>query len=287
MNRIFVFRSISIVCMLVLFTACSQATETPTSTPLAIEPQTSTEAPLATESPAVVTEAPAATEAPVTSEGGMPVAGAGQCANAYYPVREGATWTYNSTGSPEGNYSYTETLKSVSDTGFVLERQFDQVTGTQEWSCTSEGLVALQLGGGTLITNSLKLVIESQNVSGVIYPPEIQDGDQWDYALDFTGTMNITGTAGAAAGSNKNHFTALGVESVTVPAGTFDAMKIQVDTNFEANVELQGLKVPFNLTSTYYYWYAQGVGWVKAEGSGSVAGQTFKETLELQSYNIP
>lgn len=282
MKRIF-STGISVLLFLVFITACSATNET--ETPVAVSPKDTQVSP-EQETP-VLTETALATEAPVTSGSGMPVAGNDLCANAYYPVREGATWTYQSSGSPEGPYSYTETLTSVREDGFVLERKFNEVVGTQDWSCTADGLVALQLGGGTLIMDNLKLEIDSQDVSGVIYPVEIKEGDQWDYALNFTGKMNLTGTAGAAMGSNKNHFTALGMESVTVPSGTFDAMKIQIDTTLDASIDFQGLSVPFKLSSTYYYWYAQGVGWVKAEGSGDVAGQTFSETLELQSYNIP
>ena len=273
MNVRLVFRNISLLLLLTI-SACSKPTATPSAAPLPTQPPAGTEAPVAT-------------EGPITSGGGMPVAGSGQCANTYYPVREGATWTYKSTGSPAGDFGYTDTISSVREDGFTLTSQFANVTRTQEWACKPEGLVALQLGGGAVTSQNLKLQVDSQNATGVTYPTEIKVGDQWDYALDFTGKMEIAGNSGAATGSDKNHFNALGEESVTVPAGTFDALKIQVDTALDIQVTYQGLTVPVTLKSSYNYWYAQGVGWVKASGTASMAGESFTETIELQSYSIP
>jgi len=74
----------------------------------------------------------------------------GVCANDYYPVREGATWSYKSTGSMAGDYSFTDTITSVQDNGFTLTSQFGSLTRTQEWACDEDGLKALELGGGAL-----------------------------------------------------------------------------------------------------------------------------------------
>jgi hypothetical protein len=64
-------------------------------------------------------------------------------------------------------------------------------------------------------------------------------------------------------------------------------MKIQVETTLNMNVSYQGLSVPVTFSGSYTYWFAQGVGWVKAAGSGSAAGMSFSDNIELQSYSIP
>ena len=234
---------------------------------------------------------PATEEPPVTSEGnGMPVAGEGLCANAYYPVREGATWSYKSTGSPAGDYSYTDTITSVREDGFTLNSQFEGVTRTQEWACKSEGLVALQLGGpsaATLNTQDMQLNLTVNNVSGVTFPSEITTGDEWQHMLELEGDLDIAGTPAEATRGAKSSFSALGAEGVTVPAGTFDAMKVQVDSTITINATFQGVSMPVAFSGTYTFWFAQGVGPVKASGTGEVAGTSFTETIELQSYNIP
>ena len=269
---------LSLFLTIIFLTACSSP-----STPSPTETQpTQTQVPKATE---------LATEPPATSEsGGMPVAGEGLCANAYYPVREGATWSYKSTGGPTGEYSFTDTITSVRDDGFTLSTQFGDLTRTQEWSCTPEGLVALQLGGApaaTLNAQNMQLNLDVKNVSGVTFPSEINAGDQWQHNLDFEGKMKISNQEGAATGNAQTSFKAVGNESVTVPAGTFDALKIQIDTTLNINVWFQGISVPVSFSGSYNYWFVQGLGWVKASGTGSVSDTSFSETMELQWYNIP
>jgi hypothetical protein len=271
---------LSLFLTIIFLTACSSP-----STPSPTEPQpTQTQAPQAT-------AAELATEPPATSEsGGMPVAGEGLCANAYYPVREGATWSYKSTGGPAGEYSFTDTISSVREDGFTLSSQFGDLTRTQEWACKPEGLVALQLGGpsaATLSSENMQMNLEVKNVSGVTFPSEINPGDQWQHNLDFEGKMTIVNQEGAATGNAQSSFNAIGTESVTVPAGTFDALKIQIDTTLNISVSFQGVSVPVSFSGSYNYWFVQGVGWVKASGTGSVSGTSFSETIELQSYNIP
>src|SRR5215212_8232661 len=162
----FIFKGISLLLIFTFMTACS-AGAAPTVAPT---------------SAAVSTETSIPTEAPISPGTGMPVTGTGLCANAYYPVREGATWTYQSVGGPTGEFSFTDTITSVREDGFTLTTQFKDLTRTQEWSCTSEGLVALQLGGpsaATLNTQDMQLNLDVNDVSGVTIPNTIATGDQW------------------------------------------------------------------------------------------------------------
>lgn len=276
-------RKIKSILSLLLITLLVAACATPANDPAA-GPQTTQTEP----TQAVVTEP--ATEPPVTSEGGMPVRGEGLCSNAYYPVRQGATWNYKSTGGPAGEYNFTDTLSSVREEGFTLSTQIGGVTRTQEWSCTSEGLVALQFGGAPaamLNAQNMQLNLEVGNVSGVTFPDAINAGDQWQHNLDLQGDMTVLGEQGTATGNAQTNFTAIGEENVTVPAGTFNAMKIQVDTTLNMNVSYQGLSIPVAFTGSYTYWFVQGVGWVKASGTGEIEGTSLSETTELQSYSIP
>ena len=221
---------------------------------------------------------------------GVPVTGEGICANTYFPVREGATWTYRSEGSPSGDYTFTDTITSVREDGFTLTSESDDFTRTQEWACKEEGLTALQLGGiplSALSSQDIDLEIEVKNVSGAALPAELSPGSQWQHMLDFEGNMEIAGETATAEGNVQTNFNAVGSENVTVPAGTFEAMKVQVVTALNISMKIQGLTVPVAFSGTYDYWYAQGVGWVKASGSGNVTGIAYDETIELQSYNIP
>lgn len=262
---------LSLLLIIIFLTACSSpSNQSPTETQ-AIE----TQAPQTTATELV-------TEPPATSEG--------VCTNPYYPVREGATWSYKSTGGPTGEYTFTDTITSVRADGFTLSSQFGELTRTQEWACKPEGLVALQLGGpsaATLNSENMQLNLEVKNVSGVTFPSEINVGDQWQHNLDFEGKMTVANQEGSATGNAQSSFNALGNESVTVPAGTFDALKIQIDTTLNINVSVQGVSVPVTFSGSYTYWFVKDVGWVKASGTGSISGTSFSETIELQWYNIP
>jgi hypothetical protein len=205
-------------------------------------------------------------------------------------VREGATWIYQSTGSPADDYRFTDTITSVSDDGFTLTTEYEKFTRIQEWSCSPEGLLALQLGGpvvAALQSQAIHLDLELKNVSGITLPRDIVAGNTWQHDLEFEGEMDIAGEEGTASGTAQATFNALGMEGVSVPAGDFDAMKIQVDTLVNLDVTYEGLTVPVTYMATYTYWFAPDVGWVKANGGASISGQSFHENIELQAYNLP
>ena len=231
---------------------------------------------------------PVATVSTATMESSTPVPQS-LCANAYYPVREGTTWSYKSTGGPAGEYAFTDTITSVREDGFTLSTQIGDLTRTQEWTCTSEGLSALQLGGAPaamLNSQKIHLNLDVKNASGITFPSQINAGDQWQQSADVEGDVSMGNEGGKAKGTAQMNFHALDQESVTVPAGTFDAMKVQVDTTLTVNVAYGGLSLPVKFTGTYTYWFAPNVGWVKATGTGNVLGTTFSDTTELQGYNI-
>ncbi|HET9909337.1 MAG TPA: hypothetical protein VFQ23_22005 [Anaerolineales bacterium] len=212
------------------------------------------------------------------------------CSNRYFPVREGATWTYKNSGSPAGEFQFTDRVSSVRADGFTLTSQLGNTAWTQEWACQQEGLVALQLGGApamTLTAQGVQLNLAVNNVSGVTFPRDIIAGNQWQHNLDFDGQVEMAGQSGNAQGTALTRFTVLGNETVTVPAGTFEAVKIQVEPTLDINVGFQLLSIPVTISGTYTYWFVQDVGWVKASGAGNFAGQTLSETIELQSYHVP
>jgi hypothetical protein len=126
-------------------------------------------------------------------------------------------------------------------------------------------------------SNQFQLDVTFQNPLGVTLPPTIAPGDRWSQSFEYE-------TSGGIAGSGKAVITyeALGVESVTTPAGTFQAMKIQGQTKEDIQATFNGMAV--NSSSEYQtiYWFAEGVGLVRSETTGS-----YLETVELQSYNLP
>src|SRR5215216_3993553 len=264
---------ISVLLITIFLAACSAPPTNPQST---------------TTTPTMLTET--ASVATATVESATPVAEQSLCTNLYYPVRQGATWTYKSTGGPAGEYSFTDTITSVRDDGFTLSTQTGSLTRTQEWTCSAEGLTALQLGGAPaamLNSQNLQLNLDVKNSNGVTFPRQMNPEDQWQQSVDVDGSVVVANEQGTGSGNAQMNFQAVGNESVTVPAGTFDAMKVQVDTTLNITVAYEGLSLPVKFSGTYTYWFALDVGWVKASGTGSMMGTSFSEMTELQSYNLP
>ena len=190
-----------------------------------------------------VTES-AVTESTATAS--LPAA-QGLCANAYYPVRAGATWNYKSTGGPAGEYSFTDTITSVREDGFTLSTQIRDLRRSQEWTCKPEGLVALQLGGAPaamLNSQNIQLNLDVTNSSGVTFLSQMNAGDQWQQSADVQGKASVANEEADATGTAQMNFAAVGTESVTVPAGTFDALKVNVDVTLNINAAYEALIFP-------------------------------------------
>lgn len=253
-------------------------------TPASEQVETS-EAVATTSSPSEATEVPQES-ATLESE-----AGGGMCDNPYYPTSPGTTWTYSDSGGPAGPFTFTSSVSELRSDGFTLTLQYPGLTVTQQWACEPEGLVALQYGGGpsaALSTSQTTAQFETTEVSGVTIPASLQAGDQWQQSYKIQGTQTIgEGETGTSEGSVTYNFQALGMESVSVSAGTFEAMKIQNDMNMEITVTVSGITVPTTVTGTNTLWYAPDVGWVKSSNVNDMSGEQINETIELVEYDAP
>jgi len=214
----------------------------------------------------------------------------GACTNSLYPIVNGAMWTYAGTGGPTGPYSYTDTITDVHTEGFALTSVFNNdLTRTQEWTCAPEGLVALQLPGaaGSLTADQFQAQFETGNIQGITLPVSVSPGDQWPFSMSIKGALNAGAATAQADGDAIFAFHAIGTESISVPAGTFNAMRVDTVLTLDFTATVSGLLVPLKLTLNGTSWYAPDVGMVKTVTSGDMAGTSFNDTLELQSYNIP
>lgn len=245
------------------------------------------------------TEAPTGGEpaAEDTADSGVPAAGielpVGLCANDYFPVVEGATWTYSVSSDMAETFSFTSTVAGVREDGFTLNNDFSlegDLSTTQEWSCQAEGLQALQFGGGAAASLSVSgstATYTTSGVTGVTLPSFFAAGDTWSTSLNIEGTQTIEDLVAETNGTVTINFTAAGIESVTVPAGTFDAVRVDTQTVFDLTGSVSGLALPITFTSNGQMWWAPGVGWVKTIENADFMGTAVNSTIELTSYAIP
>jgi hypothetical protein len=222
------------------------------------------------------------TTAPATAE-----PASGPCANDYQPVARGDTWTYDVSGS--GGTGYTDTITNAAASGFTITSDFGRVRRQTQWSCRPEGLVALRFGGGaagTLTSEGLWALLRTTGVTGITIPRSIGLGDTWHQTFELKGTIEIGGARTTASGSVDERFEAGGVDSVTVPAGAFDAVAIDTMLTFDIQTMVAGVRTPVKVVSTGTTYLARGIGLVKATSETSLFGQLLSATVELTGYSV-
>lgn len=217
---------------------------------------------------------------------------AGLCDHPYFPIAPGATWTYQGSSGPEGAYSFTDTVTDVRENAFTLTAAFSGLTRTQEWTCTAEGLTAMQYTGagaaGSVVTEGSSAEFVTTSFSGVSLPKDLAAGDAWTLTFEVTGQQTLPGGGRAdSQGTVTYTFEAAANEDVSVPAGDFEALRIDVTTDLDFTLSMEGAELPMQMTTTGSSWYVRDVGWVKSTSSGTFLDQPVEETLELLSFSLP
>jgi hypothetical protein len=211
----------------------------------------------------------------------------GSCTNAYFPISSGATWSYASTGSLAGDYTYIRTLSGLNDTGFTTIDVLGTVTRTVTWSCDRGNLTSLATASSNALvsSSSMKMTVDSVNATGYVIPNAFTDGKTWSEGLMVNATAVQEGKDPSTVVSQvTTTCTTAGAESVKVPAGTFDTVKITCHSNQVATVTTKGISGgPITTIQDSTQWYAQGVGMVQTVNTGDAGS----ETIQLTSYSIP
>lgn len=182
------------------------------------------------------------------------------CSTPYYPVKEGLSRTYQTTVAGK-SLSYTETLSKVSDSGFTYMNSLAPKMSST-FSCNSKGIV----GSGQALPAGMKVT----SVRGVTQPPSLKLGTTWTSGMTMKGAIN----GQAVESSFDIVMKVVGVEKITVKAGTFNTFKVQ---GTSANTMVMGGKKISQPPAQMTTWIAQGIGTVK-----SVAANT---VTELVKYN--
>lgn len=125
-------------------------------------------------------------------------------------------------------------------------------------------------------------------ITGQTLPSTIQPDMHWSYDFNAAFIFVLPGNQSVTAnGTISTVMQAVGKESITVPAGTFTAQRIQTNSTIHLSANYHGIGIPLTATINPIFWLAPGVGWVKSEETGLFAGSTYNSTTELQSFNLP
>ncbi|MBI3161531.1 MAG: hypothetical protein HYZ23_03435 [Chloroflexi bacterium] len=253
--------------------ACNMGTTTPSteSAPPSNGEATAVASPVA-ESP---TEAPQNNSNPANSA----------CANPYMPVIVGAIWNYKLSGpAPD---TYTHSILNVEAGGFTEQDVFGAgVTRQGKWNCDNGNLIALNPAGGgsaSVQTEGMTSEFQTTALEGVTLPASINIGDSWSQSVTIEGTQTLNGTTVPSKNQTTSNCTATGMESVTVDAGIFDALRVDCQNTMLITVTIDGNSTELPLVFSAMNWYAQGVGLIKTVSTGS----NMDSVVELVSYSIP
>lgn len=199
-----------------------------------------------------------------------PDAPGGLCGNPYYPVIDGATFAFITSDSTE----VLHTISVEEDGVFKLAVLSGDATAILEGLCTEEGMILLETGMGAdfFLESGSSSSTTSLAREGVTLPNDLGVGTAW------TQTYGILaeGTEEAWEWRVITNSEVVGFETVTVPAGTFEALRIeQHGTMLFRETEIRSVTT---------LWYAVGIGTVQS-ASGLEGGEmTF---LYLVSYEFP
>ncbi len=183
--------------------------------------------------------------------------------------------------------TYVHSIVSIEASSFSEQDVFGTgITRQGYWNCDDGALIMLDPGAdtsGTVSTEKATADFKTTSSSGVTLPATIKPGDTWEQAITLEGTEDIGGNQIPAKNEFTNSCKAVGVESVTVPAGTFDAMRVDCQTNMNITITMANTPVTTALKFTTTSWYAENVGAVKTAKTGDGGNSV----IELTSYNIP
>ena len=196
-----------------------------------------------------------------------PVAGADDCGSFFVSKKRITSQTtvtvfgFSSTSSSTVAFDYD--LTPVSFNGRSAARQFITTTATLGGSAVSTpGLTFFQNNANdyTLLGSrdtAQSPVVDTYFEPPLIFPRKWMTGQKVDYSYSIVFNPSQATGNGTQAGTT----TFLGMESVTVPAGTFNACKFRID---------QTTRYPsagFTSNTTFTSWNMPGVGSVKSEGT--------------------
>ncbi len=210
------------------------------------------------------------------------------CGNEYYPLRAGYTIEYRTQGgSGPSNTSRINVLQATRDKvtvkNSISRPGVAPLEITLEYKCEDGSLVAKGYADAISMTEAEGAVargadIETLSSEGQFMPARISAGQEWGakYTIKLTplGRPDVLDErAGVVKMEVSIQRSAIGKETVTVPAGRFEAMKIASNTSFNGV-----------LAHTGYEWWVKGKGMVKSvQGAGTGAITTEATSIRMSS----
>lgn len=201
------------------------------------------------------------------------------CTNLYFPNNPGDTWEYTGNTSATGSYTRTDTVSNSGNTAFSVESSVSGVSYPVEYSCSEAGLVAVnpiqQYLGAILTSLNGQIELNLVSNSGISLPNQVNPGDSWQQIVEWEGSAQGISTNGRLVFD----YNAAGYETVTVPSGTYEALRV----NTSILIEISNFRIQYG-TYDITFWMAPNVGMIKSQGTSNVPNVSFSDSLELNRF---
>ena len=211
------------------------------------------------------------------------------CYHPYFPISEGAAWTFKEANGEE----YILSVDQTSSDTFTLTQKFinSELTLEMDWYCSEDGLLngtfaQADLFGQISGTDDPDFQLEALEWEGSTLPPVelLAVGYSWIASYEMVGEMNIEGITSTTEVHVKLDNTISAIEEVTIPAGYFpEALRVDSVGEIELILVMGETATPLNgVQFTYSTWYVEGLGMVKS--SNEFSGM--QSDIELVSSSL-
>jgi len=201
------------------------------------------------------------------------------CDHPYFPLRQGATWSYSGSG-----FSYTWIVTGVSgdlsNASASVAMDFEGGSFVYDWTCSGDGVQFFELANMSLEQlGSFEFSMTSQSGSPLLPGDQFQPGASWTSSYTQTLTGAVEGISVDFTAVVDESHTAGDRQTLTTGLGTFDVIPVHTTSTVSSTSDFGS----FTTTSESTIWYAEGVGIVRLESSSE--GSTY--TSELDNYFVP
>lgn len=207
------------------------------------------------------------------------------CYISYFPIINGRTthYTIQSTFDEE-DLEFAQTFVVEGPESFLALQTFGDGNVTEvEWQCTDVGLLEADLATANL-TDMGTLTYTDLEIEGVTLPPssDLVEGATWQSVYRAQGETTMESLVIVLDVEMVIDSTYVGIETITVPAGTFETLRI------DSILTLTGLMDGVVLIETEIpssNWYAEDVGLIQSTASDFIIeGDTIQQLVSIE-YN--
>jgi len=211
------------------------------------------------------------------SPASTPRASASSCDHPYFPLRPGSSWTYSTS---DGDMSWSVGSAGGSEAAMTVSAS--GLTFDTHWTCTSGGIVSYDFNLSSSDLGGF-VTLETTDTSGTWLPAAdgLTPGASWSMSYTTHVTTSAEGATFDLRSTTDETFSVAGTETVSVPAGTFEALRIDSSSTSTFSGDFP-VTVPASSTA-FTYWFAEGVGVVRY----TYNSEGFSGGGDLTGYSVP